>query len=266
MPHLDSNLNPVTSSHIFWKRKSSFELPTDTYEEWVLFAVTEGSFRFEVAQSKGQASFGDLVICPPWTPFVREVLEPLSFHFFRFQWNLEGTGDLQVPLGGKLAIRDHNRLASTYYYLDKLVSSPTSPSYLSRAEHLLRDLWQLCCLESEQDSDASDASIEEEEMLEAARWIRENAFGKAVLKDLALSMGLSPVQFTRHFQAYFGQSPMDYITALRLHQAKNLLLETNLTLEQVAEQCGYQNGFYLSRMFSKKFNVSPSNFRKSNRV
>jgi transcriptional regulator GlxA family with amidase domain len=86
------------------------------------------------------------------------------------------------------------------------------------------------------------------------------------MKQLSSGLGISPVQFTRRFQAAYGQTPIDFLTSLRLQKAQALLLETELTLEQVADQCGYENGFYLSRMFSKKLNISPSAYRKSHRI
>jgi len=56
------------------------------------------------------------------------------------------------------------------------------------------------------------------------------------------------------------------LTSLRLRKAQSLLLETNKTLEDIAEKCGYKNGFYFSRRFSKKLNISPSEYRKNNKL
>ncbi|MFB9750918.1 hypothetical protein ACFFNY_04950 [Paenibacillus hodogayensis] len=43
-----------------------------------------------------------------------------------------------------------------------------------------------------------------------------------------------------------------YATALRLEKAKKLLVETNLTLDQISECCGYQNGFYFKPRVQKQ--------------
>ncbi|MCZ8523462.1 helix-turn-helix domain-containing protein [Paenibacillus mucilaginosus] len=51
-----------------------------------------------------------------------------------------------------------------------------------------------------------------------------------------------------------------------MQRARTLLLETSLTLDEIADRCGYENGFYLSRIFSRKMRVPPSVYRKIHRV
>ncbi|MDF2723961.1 MAG: hypothetical protein K0Q59_3636, partial [Paenibacillus sp.] len=52
----------------------------------------------------------------------------------------------------------------------------------------------------------------------------------------------------------------------RLQKVCNLLTETDQTLEQIAEQCGFQTAYYLSRVFTKEMNTSPSRYRINHRV
>ncbi|MGO4275503.1 helix-turn-helix domain-containing protein, partial [Paenibacillus sp. TAF58] len=54
-------------------------------------------------------------------------------------------------------------------------------------------------------------------------------------------------------------------TLLRLQRAKSLLIDTDHTIDHIAEQCGYQNGFYLSRIFTAKLKISPSVYRRTYR-
>jgi len=59
---------------------------------------------------------------------------------------------------------------------------------------------------------------------------------------------------------------MNYINTIRIQKAQNLLLETSLNLQKIAEMCGYENDFYFSRIFKKKVGLSPSQFRKMNQI
>ena len=72
----------------------------------------------------------------------------------------------------------------------------------------------------------------------------------------------NPVVITRSF----GVTPLRYLTSLRLNKAKMLLLETNMTIEQISECCGYQNGFYLNRVFVKYEHTTPSRYRNTHRM
>ncbi|ULL13581.1 AraC family transcriptional regulator [Paenibacillus sp. H1-7] len=264
---------PVVLQYTFWKRKADFQLAEDTYEEWVLFAVEEGSFRYEISESSGTAAFGDIIVCPPRTPFHREVVEPVSFHFYTFGWSRRDCGEDSAPIGGdevpvRLALTDSTRLSSTYLYMRQLARLGPPAQRLGQWNHLLQDLWQQYVMERELAESASSVVQQELDpvMIEAGSWLQRHAFGPVLLKELCSNLGLSPVQFTRKFQAAYRMTPMDYLTSLRIQKAQTLLLETTLTLEQVAERCGYENGFYLSRVFSRRMNVSPSQFRSMHRV
>ncbi|TDF93295.1 helix-turn-helix transcriptional regulator [Paenibacillus piri] len=263
---LPSRLEPLIISQVYWKQKKAFQLAEDVYVEWVLFAVSEGRFSYRIGEAEGVAGFGDLVLCPPHTPFARTVREPLSFHFYRFIWQTAGISETPLALPARISLMDHSRLRSTYSCLEKLSAQPADDARLARAGHYLKDLWLSACIEAEQGDRQQRAGETDAAIEAAASSIRRLAFGQVALKRISGELGLSPVQFTRRFQAVYGQSPMQFLTSLRLEKAQTLLLETSLTLEQIAEQCGYDNGFYFSRMFTRKMNVTPSAFRKSHRI
>lgn len=86
------------------------------------------------------------------------------------------------------------------------------------------------------------------------------------MKTLSAELGLSAVQFTRRFKSRFSKTPTEHLVTLRLDKVRHMLLETNYPLDAIAEQCGYENGFYLSRVFSKKFETSPSQYRKTHQL
>ncbi|MET3208746.1 UNVERIFIED_CONTAM: transcriptional regulator GlxA family with amidase domain [Paenibacillus sp. PvR008] len=68
------------------------------------------------------------------------------------------------------------------------------------------------------------------------------------------------------FKTAVGLTPIRYVTTLRLEKAQTLLLETEYTLDDISGKCGYLNGFYFSRVFSTRKHISPSQYRKLNRI
>lgn len=259
---------PTLISHVFWRQKEAFQLAVDAYADWVLFAVTEGGFRYRVEDSEGEAGFGDLVFCPPQTAFHREVTRPMSFHFYTFAWQraeASSTGSGPPRPSGKMTVLDRNRLSSDYFYMQQLQGLPHAQRH-ALLQTLLQDMWQLCWLEAELARRTTRSAQDDPQMLEAERWLQQHAFGPVRVKELGETFGLNAVQFTRRFQAAFGRTPMDYLTGLRLQKAQTLLAETRLPLEEIAGMCGYESGFYLSRMFTRKLKLSPSHYRKMNRL
>lgn len=55
----------------------------------------------------------------------------------------------------------------------------------------------------------------------------------------------------------------EYITARRIQTAKELLADETLSIEQIAEQTGYRDYFYFTKVFKKTVGLSPSKYRKS---
>ncbi|MGN4126986.1 AraC family transcriptional regulator [Lysinibacillus sphaericus] len=82
---------------------------------------------------------------------------------------------------------------------------------------------------------------------------------------LALITGLSPNYFGEAFKKAYGQSATDYLTELRIGQAKQLLRDTDFLLRDIAQKVGYNDEFYFSRKFKKEVGVSPSFYSKASR-
>src|SRR5690242_15283312 len=106
----EEDIRPRLVGHVYWNEKAAFQFKEDTNEYWVLFAVEDGCFAFEINDRKDRAVFGDLVLCPPGIVFQREVIQPLSFHFILIEW-VNRSGDTVIPQAdmvpyGKITIKD----------------------------------------------------------------------------------------------------------------------------------------------------------------
>ena len=82
------------------------------------------------------------------------------------------------------------------------------------------------------------------------------------VRQLAAEVGVSPASLNRRFVAELGHPPSVEITRQRLHKAKNLLLDTDMTLAEVAERCGICNAFYLSSLIRRHTGLPPKEWRK----
>jgi AraC family transcriptional regulator of arabinose operon len=81
------------------------------------------------------------------------------------------------------------------------------------------------------------------------------------LAETARRFGFSRSRFAALFRRQMGQPPRRYLETLRLAQARQLLIYTNQTLAQIAEQLGYSSAFHFSLRFKKHFGRSPRLFR-----
>jgi AraC-like DNA-binding protein len=84
--------------------------------------------------------------------------------------------------------------------------------------------------------------------------------------DLARAAHLSRSRFFDFFQKHMGCSPMDYVKEVRLSEARNRLLAGDAKLSVVSEATGFASAFHFSRVFKRRFGMSPTDFRKRQRI
>ncbi|WP_235034192.1 helix-turn-helix domain-containing protein [Roseiconus lacunae] len=80
-------------------------------------------------------------------------------------------------------------------------------------------------------------------------------------EELAEMAGLSVGHYERRFRRAFGASPRQYLVRIRVEQAAKILLETDMTVSEVAHAGGFYDHAYFSRSFRKIMQLSPSQYR-----
>lgn len=81
--------------------------------------------------------------------------------------------------------------------------------------------------------------------------------------SLAAGVNMSASRFAARFREVLGESVMSYVTRWRMNIAGRLLLETDLNVEQIAHQVGYESTASFSRAFSRSYCVPPAQYRKA---
>jgi len=100
------------------------------------------------------------------------------------------------------------------------------------------------------------------EAVEAAmEFIRENYQQRIDLETVAGRTLLSPNYFCEVFKAETGVTFTEYVTKVRMAEAKRLLRDTNLSVSEISRKVGYESIHYFSRLFKEREGLSPSEFR-----
>jgi AraC-like DNA-binding protein len=81
------------------------------------------------------------------------------------------------------------------------------------------------------------------------------------LEDLAKSVGLSRAGLAQKFKKSLGDTPLHYLTLIRIQKAQALLSTTDDNIEKVAEAVGYSDAFSFSKVFKRITGVPPRDFR-----
>lgn len=94
-------------------------------------------------------------------------------------------------------------------------------------------------------------------------YIRENFREKISMKDICTALGRTKSAICPAFKQKYGVTVVDYLTELRIEEAKKLLLETDMTVGEIADETGFSDTSYFSKVFLKSVGISPSCYRRS---
>lgn len=104
--------------------------------------------------------------------------------------------------------------------------------------------------------------IREAKIQQAAKFICDRYSQNITLRDAAESVYMSETYFSKKFKKVTGLNFSEYLTSIRLQQADKLLLETNLSVADVADRCGFCDANYFGDVFRKAKGISPLKYRK----
>lgn len=144
-----------------------------------------------------------------------------------------------------------------------LASAPTA-SALEREQATLLVKATLLAMQASCDTPpVAAAAREQDERIRAVmRQIREEPGRMYSVEELASSAAYSADHFTRLFRAVAGVTPKEYCIRARLERAQVLLVESPMSIEQIATNLGYADVFFFSRQFKQRFGISPSAWRR----
>jgi len=237
------------------KAKPRFEVSQATRPYAILLGISKGNFHLsfpELGQTHIISPY-EIAYIPPNTNFYKEVLHPIDFHQFAFEI-LENDEKIVLPAAGKLcipkdqvkAIFDSANLISQYH---------TDTAWIT--EHILHRI----LADSHLFSQSLSAKSTSREILAAIDYINAHLHEPLLVSSLAKALHLSHNGLIWKFKHELHITPQKYIAACRLKLAKQLLLEGDMPISQIAEQCGYANAYYFSNAFKQAEGLSPSAFR-----
>ncbi|MDM5327877.1 AraC family transcriptional regulator [Neobacillus sp. CF12] len=85
------------------------------------------------------------------------------------------------------------------------------------------------------------------------------------LESCADEVGTNPYSLSKAFKQMVGINFIDYLTQLRIEKAKELLINSDMKINDIAEGVGYRHS-YFNRIFKKQIGIPPSQYRKLNQV
>ena len=108
-----------------------------------------------------------------------------------------------------------------------------------------------------------EAESDSRRILKVKNYISKNYMDEIRLATMADIAGMSPSAFSRFFKLHTGRNLSEYIIDLRLGYASRMLVDTTKSVAEISYSCGFNNLSNFNRIFRKKKNCSPSEFREN---
>lgn len=114
---------------------------------------------------------------------------------------------------------------------------------------------KICTLLTERKEKRSDKFVHM-----AKRYIHEHYNEKLTLSDIADHLKISPGYLSTSFSNYMNRTVSDYIAEVKIEHAKELIDSGQYLIYEIANQLGFENAYYFSKVFKKITGMSPKNY------
>lgn len=104
--------------------------------------------------------------------------------------------------------------------------------------------------------------LDDATIAQCQEWIAQHYDHDAPVAAMARLSGLAERSFKRRFARATGMSPIEYVHTLRLEESKHVLETTDLPVEIVAQEAGYEDASFFGRLFRRKVGLTPAQYRK----
>lgn len=107
-----------------------------------------------------------------------------------------------------------------------------------------------------------ESAVPPERLQTSLQYLNRHYAEPIAMEQLANMEFLSVSRYAALFKQAMGRSPQQYLINLRLHNARGMLLETDLGIGEIARSVGYDDPLYFSRLFHRYFGTSPREYRE----
>lgn len=151
--------------------------------------------------------------------------------------------------------------------IELIIRESASPRFGSESviERLCDSLFVLVvrhCIETDLVRHGVFAAMQDRRMAVALGLIHQEPWHPWTIAELCSRAGLSKTLLAEKFATLIGASPIEYLTNWRFQLAARWLKDTDMSIERVAEQCGYDSAASFSKAFKRSFGLPPGAYRR----
>lgn len=250
------NISPISAGHIFASKGRKISRPYGR-DDWLLFYVAKGCEHFFL-EREYEVCEGSFLFFRPHEKQEHVCLdERAEFYYIHF------SAPENFDLFGFESSRVYEAKRSTKIidlFEETIHELQTKNHFYS--EISTAKLFLIITLLARKVSVHNDPNKEYSDKISYVIQMMNREYEKDYsLEDYAKICNMSKFHFIRVFEKITGESPIDYRNSIRIEHAKELLLDTSLSIADIGESVGYASNVYFSDNFKKKVGISPLKYR-----
>jgi AraC-like DNA-binding protein len=232
--------------------------PNNDYE---LIYILGGSIKITINGKEYEMNKGDFICRSPYSLLSISTVEPMN-EWVRYYWIHFDSQDAAEPLlesvgielnrpytasGSDGLMEEYENLFSEFRLRGRCFPLAASVS-------VTRIILMLSRMRGKPDDGTLDRSL---------KYIHARFRHDIKVGELAALEYLGETRYRELFREYTSLSPHEYISALRIEKAKDLLGQVDMTIGDVAKAVGYGDSHYFQRVFKKREGITPGEYRES---
>lgn len=259
----------------------TFVSDTHYHNTYEIYFLISGTRRQLVDHSIHDIKRGDLILIPKGVIHKTTPLDKNSHSRYVVNFSDEFAASLEACLGQGVLAQTfaHVKLSVPEYRFDYVLSlfdkmndeysaiaSDNFSAALTRG--YMAELFAfICrtqrCLQGADIFESVDSSaILEPNIQQAAKYIANHFREDISLADVAARAYMSESYFSRKFKKITGLNFSEYLTSTRIKAADDLLLQTSMSIAEIAAACGFSDANYFGDIFKKHKGISPTKYRR----
>lgn len=268
-------VNEKESKSIFTIEKKADTFTFDSnhpfhYHNWYeLYCIKKGHCTYYIGKNKYTVGEGEWVFIPPGvnhkvvyhTSLHERYLMYFSKDYLPFSLGPEISKFFSYPVYTPAIATTRQ----TDEILIKLLGEFQNADEYSEAlykSYLLELFVQFIRNPMEKSSQGDEKDIKDIFIAHILEYIGYNYFRNISLSEIAMENDISVSYLSRRFKKVTGLNISEYIRMIRINHAKKLLLETDESILEISEKCGFNDSNYFSCVFKEQEAISPLNYRK----
>lgn len=149
---------------------------------------------------------------------------------------------------------------STYHFISRHEYLPSIESFQSYEELKTWFLTKIREAANKVKGNKENTSVSLVE--QAKEYIKSHYYKDISLDDVSREVNISPYYFSKLFKEETGENFIEYVTAIRMERAKELLIHTDKSMKEICCEVGYSDPNYFSRSFKKNVGVTPTEYKE----